>query len=59
MASKEYWASRERRVAAEHRVITKAINDWPRPRSIDEIEADEVEFNQPVGALEFGDPRNS
>lgn len=59
MASKEYWMGREQKIAAEHKAVTNAINRWPRPRTVEEIEAEERRLNQPVGALEFADPRDS
>lgn len=58
MASKEYWVGREKIIAEAQRRISNALHLWPRPRTIEEIEADE-RLGQPVAAQEFADPRNS
>lgn len=58
MASKDYWASREKIIEEGHRRISNALYLWPLPRAIEEIEEEERSI-QPVGAQEFADPRNS
>lgn len=58
MASKEYWMGREKMIAEGHKRISNALYLWPRPRTIEEIEAEE-RLIQPVAAQEFADPRNS
>lgn len=49
---------RDKALAAERKRLSTALLNWPRPRTVEEIEIEE-RLIQPVAAQEFADPRNS